>query len=520
MCPPHAVVPVGSHSTDSWGRCSSCGAWIWSTDDTGKFQYQNDWELDGTIAEAALTRGDVRAAARLLVQHDLPYGPVWETPSAMIEMLRAITPSANDRARSEALDAVPLMALRRRAPQNRWELAAKLLRETAASSPPDASELVFAMDLRFPGRDLAEGYEVGDAFAVLSENELIRIDRKTGPASVALPGRANFLARTREALLFESGRRIFRFGGELESIAIERDYVVRPADDGWWLCDPGGDLRGVELRKPDLQPSVRVTMRGYPVARRMGDGWIFSQCVDDDGRDQALTLFDAELRSVAWSEGVSGARSIAVIDERAIWCETIDAPFVLERWERRDSKLVRTFDLAVQSWCVVDGGIVVSPRSTDASITGYDHVGERRFSIRRNRVGATYFCKTKRGLLVYDDTSASIFDPAKGETIVPAFRVDSPLVLAASDGTIFMRTENVLFTIGDGDPVRLFVGESMRLETTCGDAALLRDDRGACLLVGSDGQPRARFDAPNAHFSVVGTKRGPYVVEPGRVRLV
>jgi hypothetical protein len=256
----------------------------------------------------------------------------------------------------------------------------------------------------------------------------------------------------------------------------------------------------------------------------MGEGWILSQCVDDDGRDQALTLFDASFRSVAFSEGVSGARTIAVIDEKSLWCETIDTPFVLERWERRaqaeKGALARTFDLAVQAWAFTGDGVVVSPRSVTASITGYAHDGSVRFSLRRDRAGATYFCKTKRGLLVYDDTSAEVFDPRSGEILVPAFRVDSPLVLAAHDGTVFMRTENALFTISDGAPVRLFVGESMQLETTCADAAILRDDRGACLVVGSDGQLRATFDAPKAQFTVMGTRRGPYVVEPDRVRLV
>ncbi|HEX4513950.1 MAG TPA: hypothetical protein VH054_10450, partial [Polyangiaceae bacterium] len=64
MCPPHAIVRVGSYASDAWGRCSACGAWVWS------------WELDAALAEAAIFGGDVRAAAKLLVEHDLPYGPV------------------------------------------------------------------------------------------------------------------------------------------------------------------------------------------------------------------------------------------------------------------------------------------------------------------------------------------------------------------------------------------------------------------------------------------------------------
>jgi hypothetical protein len=279
-------------------------------------------------------------------------------------------------------------------------------------------------------------------------------------------------------------------------------------------------VRGVELRKPDLQPCVKISMRGHATARRFSDGWILSQCIDDDGKDQALTLFDASFRSIAFSGGVRGARSIAVVVGDAIWCETTDGHFALERWERQDRSLVRRFDVAVQSWIVAGDGLVVSPRSVDASITGYDRTGNRRFALRRERAGATYFCEAMNdAVLVYDDTSAEVFDARTGEIRVRAFRVDSPLVLAGSDGTIFLRTEDVLFTIRDGDPVRLFVGESMDLETTSGDAAILRDDDGACLVVGSDGQPRARFDAPDARFSVVGTRGGPYVVEPERVRI-
>src|SRR5207344_1161517 len=131
-----------------------------------------------------------------LVQHDLPYGPVWETPSALVEMLRAITPAANDRARSEALDAVP--------PKGRWVLAADLLRETASSPPPQASELVFAMDLAFPGRTFEETYEVGEALVGFDGSEMIRIDRKTGPSSIALPTPAYVVARKYEVLVFES----------------------------------------------------------------------------------------------------------------------------------------------------------------------------------------------------------------------------------------------------------------------------------------------------------------------------
>jgi hypothetical protein len=513
-CPPHEVVTVGSHSTDFWGRCSKCSAWVWSVDDRGKWDYSNAWVIDSALAEAAFLRGDPRAAAKLLVLHDLPYGPVWETPSALVDMLRAITPSANDRARSEALDAVP--------PRERWVPAAKLLRELVTEALPEASELIFELDVKFPGRQLVGACEVGDALVLFDHHEMIRITRAAGVTSVQVPEPAQILEQTPDALLFTAGSRVFLLdaAGELSSLAIDKTYKARALDGGHWLFDPGGDVRGIEIRKPDAQPLVKIAMRDFPSARRMGDGWILSQCVDDDGHDQALTLFDASFRSIAASEGVSGARMMAVIDERALWCETNDTPFTLERWERRDRVMVRTFALEVQAWARVDGGVVVRPRDTKMPNIGLDDRGEQRFTLEREDwQGATYFHATKSGMLVVDDENAEIFDPHTGARLVARWHVDSPDVRVASDGTAFVHTENELLTIGDGAPVRLFVGESMKLVATCRDAAILRDARGGFLMVGSDGQPRARFEAPNARFSVFGTRGGPYVVEPERVRV-
>ncbi len=177
---------IGSHATEAWVRCRDCGAWFWtSTDLGGKFDYVGEKPLDRELAERAFLAGDARAAARLLVETDEPYGPIWTTASALIEMLRAATPSANDRARSEALDAAM--------PCGRWIAAAKVLRELAKHAPPSASELVFELDARMPGRTLGDAYEIGDALVVFQDAptaEMIRITRAGGVGSAPLPATA------------------------------------------------------------------------------------------------------------------------------------------------------------------------------------------------------------------------------------------------------------------------------------------------------------------------------------------
>ncbi len=517
---------VGSHATEAWVRCRACGSWFWTSTDLGsKFEYVGEKPLDPDLAEAAFLRGDVRAAARLLVSSDEPFGPVWTTASALLEMLRAVTPGANDRARSEALDAAE--------PGGRWAKAANVLRELAKKQPPTASELVFELDARFPGRTLGDAYELGDALVIFQDAptfEMIRITRATGVGSAPLPHAAELLARNDALLLFDVDGAMFMLdtrGGLTSLPPTGARYVVSALDDGWWLFVPqnGQRVREVEFHRPDAQPRVKLKMafrEGNDHAcspRRMGDGWIVSGCVDVDGREQALTLFDSSFQTIAFSSDARGQRVVAPIDEGALWCETVEPPYTLERWERRGRDLVRTFEVASQSWIRGDGFVVLSPRAVHASITSYDDAGKSRFSFARERAGATYFCRVPRGLLVYDDRTAQALDPLTGERFGAPIPIEDASVLEAKSGAVYLRTQNALWVFGEGEPVRVFVGEHMRLETTCGDAALLRDRRGDCLVVGSDGSLRASFRAPHARFSVVGTRGGPYVVEPEHVRV-
>ncbi len=60
------------------------------------------------------------------------------------------------------------------------------------------------------------------------------------------------------------------------------------------------------------------------------------------------------------------------------------------------------------------------------------------------------------------------------------------------------------------------VGTDFEIEATSGDCAILRNDEGACLVVGIDGI-RGTFDAPDAHFE---DARGLWVVEGDRLRVI
>src|ERR1035437_2241852 len=88
---------VGSHATEAWVRCRRCGTWFWlSTDIGSKYEYVGAVTLDTALAERALVRGDLDAIAELVVTHRVPYGPVWTTASAMVEIFCALTPGATE----------------------------------------------------------------------------------------------------------------------------------------------------------------------------------------------------------------------------------------------------------------------------------------------------------------------------------------------------------------------------------------------------------------------------------------
>lgn len=519
---------VGSHGDSRWARCRDCGRWFWFVDDDSKWQYVDDWELPRDLAERAFAGGDIAALAQLFVSSDLPRGPVWTTSTALLAFFRAVTPRAGDAERRRAL------LLATASLSGRWAEAAKLLDEILGNESPEAPVLAFAFDLGLAGRAFDEGYEVGDALVLFQTSPLpalVRIDAR-GMREYPCAGPIAFAAHAAHALLFTVSAPagltpcLFDAAGQLTALPPRSTRsTVRELDDGWWLFVPDDDapVRPVELRRPDGQTCETIRMAFAPreahacPPRRMGDGWIASACVDAHGDEHALTLLDGHFHPVAQSgrEPHGPARLIAPIDEGALWCETAHYPFVLERWQRRGATLERTFALDVAGWHRVRGGVVAQPRKAGAPLLGFDDAGRERFRVPARLVGAC-FTDVPGGLLAHDRTAADTIDPVTGAQVAPPLAVEDAQVVVAHDGTAYLRDRAALWVLGQAR-TRVFVGENTHLETTCGGAALLRDARGECLLVGPDAAIRGRFAAPGARFSVVGTRGGPYVVEHGLV---
>ena len=255
---------IGSYAPDSWVRCRTCGRWWWlTTDESSKWQYCDEWEIDANLATRALVDHDVAAAAQLLVTADLPRGPVWTTSSALVEMLRAITPGATDDTRSRALSSLQ--------PKGRWADAATLLAEIASKPEAHGAALPFSVDLNLAGRTFSEAFEVGDALVLLQSRPgpaLVRIDARAVTESQAI-GPVRSLARADAELLYgvtpREGVGLCRIDadGTLTSQPPRlTQYVVTSLDDGFWLFTPddGQPIRYVEMRRPDAQPRVKLRM--------------------------------------------------------------------------------------------------------------------------------------------------------------------------------------------------------------------------------------------------------------------
>jgi len=533
---------VGSFATDSWVRCSTCGRWFWLTsDDSSKWQYYDEWEVDKGLAERALVLHETDAVAELFVSNDLPWGPIWTASAALVEILRALTPGVTDADRQRAVDA----AIAKGQPKlrgtgdNRWLGAANLLREIATHEVPTAPDLPFALDLTLRGRAFEDAHEIGSSlvlFQTAPSPAIVRIDAKAVSESPAA-GPMRYVARNADGVLFgvttPEGEGVCRIdaAGAMSTLPPSKTrYTVRDLDEGWWLFVPDDytSIRYVEFHRPDVQPRVKMRMAFEPQSshacppRRMGDGWIVSGCVDDEDKEQALTLFDASFKTIAQSRDARGQRLIVPIDAESLWCETVKNPFVVERWERRGAVLERTFAMDAQSWTSVarnaGGGVVIKPRKVGAPIVGLDDTGKERFQLEHPTRGQTYFAEVPGGLLVYDDARAETIDPRTGRTVTPTLAIEAASLFAGRDGTTYLQERASLWVLAE-ERKRLFVGEHMRLETTCGNDALLRDGGGECLVVGKDAAVRGRFSAKGARFSVVGTQGGPYVIEGSRVRV-
>ncbi|MBV8757248.1 MAG: hypothetical protein JO257_08245 [Deltaproteobacteria bacterium] len=505
---------IVSHATDAAVQCRQCGAYLWTVVDLGgKYEYVDSWRLDAALAQAAFVEHDARALARLFVTMNLPYGPLWTLTAALVELFRALTPGISDAERVAALDAAGA--------HDRWTEAARLI-ERDAHAVITSHPLAFDVDVRVPGAQLREVHEVGDAVVLLTDRaDLMRVDRR---AVVQLPlaGVPQFLARGADRLMLSvaGGIAILDADGNATAWPGIAGYDVTALDDGWWMfaVQSDGPDTWLELRRPDGSPRAKVRYRfvgesrHVPAPRRFGDGWMFSNLVDDDGATRALVLMSRDFAMLAASERdvEPAARHVTPIDETACWASVDGA---IERWIIRDRTIERVQRIPARaSWIVGDALVVDAPGGEVAS---YARNGTRQWSWTRATTGATYGTHTRRGVLVYDDTKAHLLDANHGR-VVRAFDVESPTVLGAEGGVVYVKTGADLWIVHD-DAHAIAVGLATTLETTCGTSALLRRSDGLCIVVDASGRSQS-FRAPDARFSVVGMHGGPWVLEGDRVR--
>ena len=506
---------IGSHATDTWGRCKTCGTWWWTVTDDGRFQYEDQWIIPTDLADAALTRHDPDALARLFVSRNLPHGPLWDFSGALLEIFRALTPNATDDARARALEDAGA--------KGEWEQVIRGLKLDAQlriTVPP----IAFDVDLRL-GVELREHYEIGDALVLLTERpELLRL-QQAGVVQLPLAAVPRVMANSKDRILVEvradrgAGIVVLDAAGTASSWPLAGEYRVDALDEGWWLFVPDTDdeRRFIELHLPDGRPRVKFPRRfvtgkhhvrsWMPRPRRFADGWIVSDLISDDGKPQALTLFDAEFRTTATSEAIDGEREVTPIDETSFWASVDD---VMERWVRRGSTLDRAQHFDSRASFVVGDVLITDTRSGEVVGRGLD--GRVRWQWKRATDGATYGVATVDGVLLYDNRRAHLL--GSDGALRTSFAIEDADVGAGTDGTVYLKSGAELWIVRQ-DARAIAVGTDAELETTAGDDAVLRTSHG-CLLVGKDGI-RGTFEADGASFGVVGT-RGLWVVGGDRVR--
>lgn len=500
---------IGTCNEDAWGTCKTCGAWWWCIIDTGKFQFEDQRLLPTDLAEKAILHHDPKALAELFVGMNLPHGPVWEFASALVSIFRQLTPNSTDADRARAIEAEK--------PTGYWAEAARTLAQEAAAKP-SAPDVPFQFDLRVPNVQFGEWFEVGEALVILSAKpELFRLEKK-GLVHLPLSSQAKFLARGDDRLMLAvpPGIIVMDAAGQATSWPLASPYEVSALDGGWWLFVPetkDDQDRAIEFHKPDGRGHVKLPRRFFgdssfmPPPRRFAGGWIVSNLVDDDGKVQALTLFDADFKTVAYSTGIDGVRQVTPIDDESFWA-SIDG--TMERWVRRDKSLDRAQTFASRSSFIVGDTLITD--APDGEVIGRGMDGRYRWSWKRSTNGATYGVAGLDCVLLYDDDRAHWL--GSDGKLRDSFSVESADVAVGREKTIYVKSRAELFLISE-TMRSIVVGLDARLETTSGDAALVKTPK-EWLVVGHEGV-KGRFEAPGASYSVVGT-RGLWVVERNRIR--
>jgi hypothetical protein len=505
---------LGGHATDTCVRCRLCGRVFWTVCDMGRWQYMAEWEIDPALAHRAVVEHDAAALAELFVSKNLPHGPVWDLTLGLVEIFRALTPGSNDAERARALRDAKADA--------RWTEAIRVLETAARGVLHGVREASFPVDVRLSGRAVREWHEVGDALVLLTEqSEMLRLEGR-GVTRLDLAASPRYVAAGNDRLTLAVGDHAFLVmdaAGLVSTWDTKGAFKADALDDGWWVHVPQADepVRVIELRRPDGRACVgfkRAFVAGarwMPPPRRMGDGWILTNLVDDDGATQALSLVDAAWKLAAQSGACPPAdRRITPIDGTRFLAEVDGA---VERWVRRGAALELLETIPCRSCWWIKDRLVVD--GADGVVTSRSSEGVVQWTWSRETAGATYGAVGRDSLLLYDDEHAHWL--ALDGTVRKSFDVESASVLVGREGTLYLKSLVDLWVLFAGEAHLLAVDLDMDLETVCGDEVVLRDERGHCLLIDRS-RRGARFEARDAQLPVTGTRGGPWLVEGDRVR--
>jgi hypothetical protein len=525
---------LGGAGEDDWYRCRRCGAFIWlTTDESSKYQYVDGWELDRERAGKAFVGRSVQDAVQLLIDHELPRGPMWVDEDGLIVLLRAVACGASDATLTEALRGAHLDA--------RWtRVLSRLDRRRVADELPEVgAPLPFVLDIPFEGDGIDELHELTRSLVGLRTGpapELLRVDVSGSVTKTALPGEPRFLGHAGDCVVFSvatpSGLQVMAIDDGGRVIGWPPGPVQPCAlslDEGHWLLFTRSEVSTAQLFAPGWKLlftySFALGSASYPAPpRRFAGGWIVGAVLDKAGHDHALTLMVPEQGVLAVSQEGGGDRLVEPLSSTLLLAETTASPFALETWRLADGRLVREESRRVESWSRAADGAVVLLRDGDSKLRlsrlrPDGSLAWTRDVTRSSRGTTVYLAIAPGAVLVYGDEDARLIALDDGRDLDRFEVLGSIHVLGSERHALYALTGDELRIITPRGVQTLAVPAS-ELAQTCGDGILIElRTPGRYRLLGPDGRTRGDLDAPGASFSVIGTRGGPYVLEPTRLRV-
>lgn len=476
--------------------------------------------------------GSLVEAVQLVVDEKLPQGPNTTSEEALVALLEALAPRAGDDDRMQALRAARL--------DDRWRRVLSLLeRRLAAAKATGGPLLDFAQDLSFDGVGFDELHELARSLVGLRTGprpELVRVDVSGVVTSTPLPAEPRFLGHTEACVVFSvataAGHQVMAIDDGGRVIGWPPSPVAAHAtelDDGHWLLFTREAVATAQLFDASWQ--LLFTYRfalgsgSFPAPpRRFAGGWIASAVVDKAGGDHALTWMVPGDGVKAVGDG-TGGRLVAPLSATTLLAETLGAPFTLETWQLEGERLVMREAHRVEGWLRMNDAAVVLIGTGDSRRRSLRRLGPDGSVVWEQQVarspGGTkmYLADAPGSVLVYGDQSAQLFALQDGRELDGFDVLGAIHVLGGERQALYVLSGDEL-RIVTSDGVRVVSVPSTDIATTCGGGVLLRlRESSRYRLIGPDGQTRGDIEAPGARFSVIGTRGGPYVLEPGRLRI-